>query len=81
MNNDNFLPELKKDDYLKKDDNFWKNYRESLYKVMKKQEKEEQLPKTPENVVKLAERIGVKAAARYYNIQPISVRYYRNKIK
>ena len=75
------LPKLEKEDYLNKDYNFWKNYRLALYKVIKEQEKEEQVPKTPENVIKMSETIGVKAAARYFNISPSSVRYYRNKLK
>ena len=75
------LPKLEHDDYLTKDYEFWKKYRQLLYRKIKEQEKEEQIPKTAENIIKLAEQIGVKAAARYFNIEPSTVRYYRNKIK
>jgi len=73
------LPQLEKDDYLIKDYKFWKNYRETLYKSIQFQEKEDNIPKTPENIIKMAESIGVKATARYFNISPSSVRYYRDK--
>lgn len=75
------LPKLAKDDYLKQDYDFWKNYRLLLFKIIKEQESAEQVPKTPENVTKMAEEIGVKATARYFNITPSSVRYYRSKLK
>ena len=75
------LPKLEEDDYLKKDFNFWKKYRELLYEEIKRQEKEDKINKTPENIVEMAESIGVKATARYFDITPSSVRYYRNKLK
>lgn len=72
------LPRLNKKDYLEKGYDFWKKYREMLYQVLKEQEQEEKLAKTPQNIVKLAQEIGVKATARYFSITPSMVRYYRN---
>ena len=78
MNEENVLPTLEKDDYLKKDAIFWKNYRKCLFAIITK--KEEKLDKTPENISKLAQKIGVKPTARYFNISPASVRYNINKV-
>ena len=66
---------------LSKDYDFWKNYRQSLYKIIKEQESEERLPKTPKNIIEMAEKNGIKATARYFNIDPSSVRYYIKKFK
>lgn len=79
MNEKIDLPTLEKDDYLTKGAAFWKNYRKSLYAFVNK--KEEKLDKTPENITKMAEDIGIKPTARYFNISPASVRYNINKQK
>jgi len=79
MNENIDLPTLEKDDYLNKDATFWKEYRKNLYVLINK--KEEKLEKTPENVIKMANEIGIKPTARYFNISPASVRYNLNKSK
>lgn len=73
------LPKLKSNDYLNKDYEFWKNYRITLTKIIKEQENEIKLEKTPENIIMLAQKQGVKPTARYFNIQPSQVRYYIKK--
>lgn len=75
------FPKLNKDDYLKKDYEFWKNYRITLTKIIQEQQKEQLLDKTPENIYKKAKEIGVKPTARYFNIQPSQARYYIKKIE
>ena len=77
MNNKR-LTKLKKDDYLTKGYDFWKSYREKLTEIIKCESKVE---KTPENINKLSNEIGVKATARYFNLQPSQVRYYRKKFE
>lgn len=72
------IPKLNKDDYLNHDEEFWMNVRKELTKELFS--KEDKLEKTPENICKLANEIGVKPTARYFNIQPKQVRYYRDKI-
>lgn len=72
------LPKLEPDDYLKKDYEFWRNFRIILTEELKKEE--EQLEKTPENIVKLAKEIGIKPTARYFDIYPSQVRYYIKKL-
>ena len=66
---------------LSKDYEFWKNYRRSLYKIIKEQENAERIPKTSKNIIEMAEKNGIKATARYFNIDPSSVRYYIKKFK
>lgn len=73
------LPKLEPNDYLKKDYEFWKNYRIILTKFIQEQEKKEKLEKTPENIVMLAKEQGIKPTARYFNIQPSQIRYYIKK--
>lgn len=73
------LPKLKPDDYLTQGYEFWKNYRIELTKLLLKEE--EKLEKNPENIFKLSKEIGVKATARYFNIEPSQVRYYVKKIE
>lgn len=76
------LPKLNKDDYLNHDYEFWKNYRHKLWEELQKEEKylkENSIPKTMENIVKMIEEKGVKPTARYFNISPKTVRYYREK--
>lgn len=75
------LPILKPDDYLTQSAEFWKEYRITLYKIIKEKEQEVQLEKTPRNIYEKAKEIGVKPTARYFNIQPSQVRYYIKKIE
>ena len=71
------LPNLEEKDYLEKNANFWKEYRIKLYKLASCEE--ERLEKTPENIISMAKKIGIKPTARYFNIQPSQVRYYIKK--
>lgn len=76
------LPKLKEDDYLNQGYDFWKKYRESLTELLESSEKEEvKYSKTPENIVDMAKKVGVKPTARYFNITPASVRYYIKKLE
>ena len=75
------LPKLNSEDYLTQGIEFWKNYRITLYKIINEQEQDVQLEKTPENIWMFAKKHGVKASARYFNIQPSMVRYYRKKLE
>ena len=75
------LPELLPDDYKDKDAQFWKEYREILYEQIKEKEREKKLEKTPENIYYKAMEIGIKAAGRYFDIQPSQVRYYIRKVE
>ena len=71
------LSKLNPNDWREKDADFWRNYRLELTKLLKEQgEKEE---KTPQNIYDMAKEVGVKPTARYFNISPSQVRYYRNK--
>lgn len=71
------LPTLGKDDYLTKNSEFWKIYRQNLYKFINQEEK--RIEKTSKNIAKMAKEIGIKPTARYFNISPASVRYNINK--
>lgn len=62
-----------------KDFNYWKEYRKNLTEMLK--EKQEKLEKTPENIYNMAKKSGVKPTARYFNIQPVQVRYYIKKFE
>ena len=73
------LPELQPDDYLTKGADFWKKYRQTLTKIIDKERTMKKPEKTPENILKFLETHGVKHTARYFDIQPSQVRYYRNK--
>ena len=76
------LPKLNKDDYLNHDYEFWKNYRKKLWEELQKEEqsfKDNPIEKTTENIYKMSEEKGVKPTARYFNISPKTVRYYREK--
>lgn len=73
----NELPELNENDYLEKNANFWKDYRINLYKLVNSEE--ERVEKTPENIIEMAKKIGVKPTSRYFGIQPSQVRYYIKK--
>lgn len=78
------IQKLASDDYLNQNYDFWKNYRLDLIKEVEseiKEEEEEPLEKTPENIVYLSNKIGVKPTARYFNILPSTVRYYKKKIE
>lgn len=78
------IQKLASDDYLNQNYDFWKNYRLDLIKEVEseiKEKEEEPLEKTPENIVYLSNKIGVKPAARYFNILPSTVRYYKKKIE
>ena len=72
------IPKIASDDYLHKSAEFWKNYRELLWKKIKEEELNP-VEKTEENIINLAQQIGIKATARYFNITPSTVRYYINK--
>lgn len=74
------LPKLKPDDYLNGDYKFWKNYRRILTQIIREQEKQEKLEKTPENIIMMAKEQGIKPTARYFEIQPSQVRYYIKKL-
>ena len=69
------IQKLASDDYLNQNYDFWKKYGKP------KKEEEEILEKTPENIVYLSNKIGVKPTARYFNIFPSTVRYYKKKIE
>lgn len=71
------LQKLNTDDYLFKDEKFWKNYRIELTKELK--EKNTLLEKNPQNIYDMAKKTGVKPTARYFNIQPCQVRYFIKK--
>lgn len=73
------LQKLNADDYLFKDEKFWKNYRIELTKELK--EKNVLLEKNPQNIYDMAKKTGVKPTARYFNIQPCQVRYFIKKHK
>ena len=73
------IPTLKKDDYLKQDKTFWKNFRNEITKALK--EPGVKLPKNAKNIYKLSQKIGIKPTARYFNIEPSQVRYYIKKYK
>ena len=78
------IQKLASDDYLNQNYDFWKKYRLDLIKEVEseiKEEEEEPLEKTPENIVYLSNKIGVKPAARYFNILPSTVRYYKKKME
>lgn len=78
------IQKLASDDYLNQNYDFWKKYRLDLIKEVEsetKEEEEESLEKTPENIVYLSNKIGVKPAARYFNILPSTVRYYKKKME
>ncbi len=78
------IQKLASDDYLNQNYDFWKKYRIELIKEVEgkpKKEEEEILEKTPENIVYLSNKIGVKPAARYFNILPSTVRYYKKKME
>ena len=75
------IPELNSDDYLKKDENFWRDYRKILSSEVKKDNNKKKIEKTPQNIYKLAKEIGIKPAARSFNIEPATVRYYIKKIE
>ena len=67
------IQKLASDDYLNQNYDFWKNYRLDLIKEVEseiKEKEEEPLEKTPENIVYLSNKIGVKPTARYFNIFP-----------
>lgn len=63
---------------INKDEEYWRKYRQELTKKLLVTEV---IEKTPDNIYELAERIGVKATARYFNISPKTVRYWRDKKK
>lgn len=71
MDNNKQKPNDYNDDYI-----FWKNYRQALYKEIKVQETAKNIPKNAKNIVEMADKIGIKATARYFNINPSSVRYH-----
>lgn len=73
------LQKLNADDYLFKDEKFWKNYRIELTKKIK--ENGFTIEKTPKNIYDMAKKMGVKPTARYFNIEPCQVRYFIKKNK
>ena len=56
---------------------YWKKFRENLTNNLKKEDIK--LEKTPENLIKMSKKIGVKPTARYFNITPSQVRYFLKK--
>lgn len=80
MNNDNLiLPELKNDSWKTENADFWKNYRQTLTKLINNYKKEEKLEMTQKNILYLLESHSIKWTARYFNVQPGTIRYYKNK--
>ena len=75
------LPDLKPNDYLTKDENFWREYRQTLTKLIQKEKNKPKLEKTPKNILKMLETHGVKFTARYFDVYPSQIRYYRDKYK
>lgn len=71
------LPKLKEDDYLHESFDFWKEYRKALTK--KCTTSEIKLEKTSENIYIKAKEIGIKPAARYFNVTPKTIRYHIEK--
>lgn len=72
------LPHLEKDDWKNKGADFWKDYFDILSeKLFISSEK---IPKTAENIFDMSNKIGIKPTARYFNIEPSQVRYYRKKV-
>ena len=54
-----------------------KKQRELLFKIIKNEDVK--LDKTTENIYNMAKKMGVKPTARYFNIDPSSVRYHIKK--
>ena len=78
------IQKLASDDYLNQNYDFWKKYRIELIKEVEgkpKKEEEKIFEKTPENIVQLSNKIGVKPTDRYFNIFLSTVRYYKKKIE
>lgn len=73
------LPNLNEDDWKNKDYDFWKKYREEFTNAISEQNTS--IEKTPENIYKMAKKIGIKPTARYFNIEPVQVRYYVKKVE
>lgn len=71
------LPHLDKDDWKNKGIDFWKNYFDILAETLFAENKE--IPKTPKNIIEMSNKIGIKPTARYFNIEPSQVRYYRKR--
>ena len=71
------LPHLEKDDWKNKGIDFWKNYFDALAEILFVSN--EKIPKTPKNIIEMSNKIGIKPTARYFNIEPSQVRYYRKK--
>lgn len=55
---------------------FWKKYRQELIKELNNQPC---IEKTAESIVSLAKEIGIKPTARYFQVDPNTVRYYIKK--
>ena len=72
------LPHLEKDDWKNKGIDFWKNYFDVLAEILFAST--EKIPKTPQNIIDMSNKIGIKPTARYFNIGPSQVRYYRKKL-
>ena len=71
------LQKLDSKDYLTKDYDFWKNYRQNLTESLGEDKK---IEKTVENIAQMAKEIGIKPTARYFDISPASVRNYMKKV-
>lgn len=68
---------------MNNDYNYWYDYRVKLTNELKKEnnivyKNDEEKKKA---IVKMALEIGIKPTARYFNIEPSSVRYWLNKYK
>lgn len=68
---------------MNNDYEYWYNYRVKLTNNLKKEKsiiyKDDNEKK--KSIVEMAKEIGIKPTARYFNIEPSSVRYWLNKYK
>ena len=68
---------------MNNDYEYWYNYRVKLTNNLKKEKsiiyKDDNEKK--KSIVEMAKEIGIKPTARYFNIDPSSVRYWLNKYK
>ena len=68
---------------MNSDYNYWKEFRQDLTQKLKKEEKIEYKTKEEKNIAiyNMAKTSGIKATARYFNINPSSVRYWVKKFE
>ena len=60
------------------DIDYWKKYRQDLTKALFETDN---IEKTPQNIYDMAKKSGIKPTARFFNIQPSTVRYYIKKLE